>query len=70
MVKAEAVKVAVDRVMGDGKEASEIRKRAKKYKELSRAAVVEGGSSYANLTSVIDGLSALAMDKREAEGLY
>lgn len=68
VVKAEAVKEAVDRVMGQGVEASEMRRRAEKYKELLRSVLEEGGSSYVNLTSMIEDLTVLAKERRTAEG--
>ncbi|ONK79554.1 uncharacterized protein A4U43_C01F7560 [Asparagus officinalis] len=68
VVKAEAVKRAVDRVMGEGREAAEIRSRAEKYKKISRAVVEEGGSSYVNLTSMIQELTKVAREKKREAG--
>ncbi|ONK79548.1 uncharacterized protein A4U43_C01F7500 [Asparagus officinalis] len=64
VVKAEAVKRAVDRVMGEGREAAEIRSRAEKYKKISRSVVEEGGSSYVNLTCMIQELTKVAREKK------
>ncbi|KAL8541434.1 hypothetical protein ACS0TY_002629 [Phlomoides rotata] len=55
-VGSEAVTKAVERVMvGEG--AAEMRSRAKYYKEMSRKAVEEGGSSYTSLNALIEELS-------------
>ncbi|XP_020262910.1 scopoletin glucosyltransferase-like [Asparagus officinalis] len=64
VVKAEAVKRAVDRVMGEGGEAAEIRSRAEKYKKISRSVVEEGGSSHVNLTCMIQELTKVAREKK------
>lgn len=67
IVGAEAVVRVVNQVMGGGKESEELKQRAKKYKELARSAVEEGGSSYVNLSCMIEELSGLAKDRRRAE---
>ncbi|KAK4437904.1 Scopoletin glucosyltransferase [Sesamum alatum] len=56
-VPREAVTKAVERIMV-GEEASEMRRRAKYYKEMARKAVEEGGSSYNSLSALIDELSS------------
>ncbi|EEF52366.1 UDP-glucosyltransferase, putative [Ricinus communis] len=45
---------AVRRVVGDGGEAMEMRKRARRLAECAKKAVEEGGSSYNDLKSLID----------------
>ncbi|KAK6143554.1 hypothetical protein DH2020_023902 [Rehmannia glutinosa] len=56
-VDREAVAKAVEIVMV-GELASEMRNRVKCYKEMARKAVEEGGSSYNNLSALIEDLSA------------
>lgn len=46
----------LDLVMGDGEEGKEMRRNAKKWKELAKEAVMEGGSSVKNLNAFIDGV--------------
>nr|QCI56003.1 UDP-glucosyltransferase [Iris sanguinea] len=55
-VKAEDIAAAVGKIMGSagGEEAEGMRKRAKEYGEMARAAVEVGGSSYNGLSSLID----------------
>nr|WGJ64308.1 UGT157 [Lysionotus pauciflorus] len=55
-VESEAVATAVRQVMV-GEDVEEIRSRAKKLKELAIKAVGEGGSSYNNLSALIEELS-------------
>ncbi|XP_058212753.1 UDP-glycosyltransferase 73C3-like [Rhododendron vialii] len=52
-VKREAVRNAVERVMGSGVEAEERRKRAREFGEMAKKAVEEGGSSNLNVKSLI-----------------
>ena len=55
VVKGEVIRDAVDRLMGGGdEEVRAMRANAKKYQELARSAMEEGGSSYVNLSSVIE----------------
>ncbi|GMH02863.1 hypothetical protein Nepgr_004702 [Nepenthes gracilis] len=56
IVKQEAIEKAVRQIMV-GEEAEEIRSRAKKLKEMARKAVEEGGSSYSDLSALIQELS-------------
>ncbi|KAI4295674.1 hypothetical protein L6164_035693 [Bauhinia variegata] len=56
-VKWETVEKAVNRIMR-GKEAEEMRKRAKELGQMARRAVEEGGSSYSDLTALIEELSS------------
>ncbi|XP_027331755.1 scopoletin glucosyltransferase-like [Abrus precatorius] len=50
---------AVRRVMDGGYEAREIKRRAREFGEKARRAVEKGGSSYDNLTALIDELTRL-----------
>ncbi|KAI3448124.1 hypothetical protein Pfo_004789 [Paulownia fortunei] len=64
-VPGEAVAKAVQLVMV-GESASEMRSRAKYYKEMARMAVAEGGSSYNDLSALIEDLSAYSPSKKTA----
>ncbi|KAL4355194.1 hypothetical protein GQ457_06G009280 [Hibiscus cannabinus] len=52
-LKKEHVKNAIDKLMDEGEEGIERRKRAKEFGEKANKAVEEGGSSYLNITSLI-----------------
>lgn len=56
-VKREAIEKAVRRVLV-GEEAEEMRSRAKKLGEMAKRAVQEGGSSYSNLSALIEELGS------------
>lgn len=47
------IKMVIERLMGEEEEAEMRRERAKKLGEIARKAVEEGGSSYLNLTKLI-----------------
>jgi len=53
-VGREDVARAVSALMGGGAEADERRRKAKKYGEEARRAMAKGGSSYENLTRLIE----------------
>lgn len=55
-VKKEAIAKAIRRVMV-GEEAEGFRSRAKAYKEMARKAVEIGGSSYSDLTTLLEDIS-------------
>lgn len=55
VVKRDAIEKALREIMA-GEEAEERRSRAKKLKEMAWKAVEEGGSSYCDLTALINGL--------------
>ncbi|CAB4320869.1 unnamed protein product [Prunus armeniaca] len=57
-VKREAIEKAVTEIMV-GYEAEEIRSRAKALREMARRAVEEGGSSFSDLTALIEELKSL-----------
>ncbi|XP_073063898.1 scopoletin glucosyltransferase-like [Primulina eburnea] len=61
-VQREAVAEAVRHVMVSG-EAAEMRNRAKCYREMARKAVEEGGSSYTDLSALIEELSVYRRSK-------
>ncbi|KAJ6948944.1 hypothetical protein NC651_003066 [Populus alba x Populus x berolinensis] len=49
-----------------GEEAEEIRNRARELQEMARNAMEEGGSSYSDLTALLEELRALETSKRES----
>ncbi|KAL7246907.1 hypothetical protein ACSBR2_001921 [Camellia fascicularis] len=57
-IKREAIAEAVKRVMEAGEEAEGIRSRARAFKDMAKKAVEEGGSSYADLKTLIQELSS------------
>ncbi|AES81937.1 UDP-glucosyltransferase family protein [Medicago truncatula] len=54
VVKRENVRDAIENVMGEGEEKEKIRGRARKYADMAREAIEEGGSSYRNMTLLIE----------------
>ncbi|XP_059632100.1 crocetin glucosyltransferase, chloroplastic-like [Cornus florida] len=56
IVEREEFKRCIEMVMGDGEEGKEMRGNAKKWKELAREAVKEGGSSDVNLKAFVSEL--------------
>ncbi|RDX63769.1 UDP-glycosyltransferase 73C5, partial [Mucuna pruriens] len=53
-VSRENVKEALEKVMGEGEEKEERRERARKYVDIAKKAIEEGGSSYRNMSMLID----------------
>jgi UDP:flavonoid glycosyltransferase YjiC (YdhE family) len=49
-----------------GEEAEEIRNRARELQEMARNAMEEGGSSYSDLTALLEELRALETSKQES----
>lgn len=58
IIKREAIARALNQVMADDEEALQMRSRAKALKDKARKAIEEGGSSYSDLTALIDDLKA------------
>ncbi|XVF76343.1 hypothetical protein PTKIN_Ptkin13bG0258900 [Pterospermum kingtungense] len=54
LVKREDVKKAIESLMDEGEEGKERRKRARKLADMAKKAVEEGGSSYLNITLLIE----------------
>ncbi|XP_031111836.1 UDP-glycosyltransferase 75C1-like [Ipomoea triloba] len=54
VVTADEFKRCIECVMGGGENGEELRKNAKKWKDLAKAATKEDGSSYLNLKAYID----------------
>ncbi|KAJ6310494.1 hypothetical protein OIU76_015258 [Salix suchowensis] len=64
IVRKEAIEKAIIQLMV-GEEAEEMRNRAKVLKEMARRATEEGGSSYSDLTALLEELRALQTSKQE-----
>ena len=54
LVKRERVKKAIEEVMMDGEDCEERRKRAREFAKMAKKAIEEGGSSYLNITYLIE----------------
>ncbi|CAK8536761.1 unnamed protein product [Lathyrus sativus] len=63
VVKREDIGKAVGLVMGNGKEANEMRSRAKALSEDSKKAILVGGSSHTNLMQIIEELESLKLQR-------
>ncbi|KAK7284971.1 hypothetical protein RJT34_19725 [Clitoria ternatea] len=48
------VKDAIEKVMGEGEEEEKFRERARKYRDMAWKAIEEGGSSYHNMSQLIE----------------
>ncbi|KAF9675878.1 hypothetical protein SADUNF_Sadunf09G0079200 [Salix dunnii] len=64
IVRKEDIEKAISQLMV-GEEAEETRNRAKVLKEMARRATEEGGSSYSDLTALLEELRALETSKQE-----
>ncbi|AET04104.1 putative crocetin glucosyltransferase [Medicago truncatula] len=56
IVRGDEIRRCLEVVMGSGEKGEELRRSGKKWKELAREAVKEGGSSEKNLRSFLDGV--------------
>ncbi|XXG72785.1 hypothetical protein AAC387_Pa07g1802 [Persea americana] len=65
LVKMEEVKKAVERLMGSDNEAEERRMRARELAESAKKAMEEGGSSYNNVTLLIEDIMEQTRQKME-----
>ncbi|XP_058114252.1 UDP-glycosyltransferase 73C12-like [Magnolia sinica] len=63
LVKMETVKNGVERLMDEGDEGEERRKRAREFGEKASRAMEEGGSSYINVTLLIEDIMDQARKK-------
>jgi len=59
VVKAEEIRKCLEVVMGKGEKGEELRRNAKKWKDLARAAVKERGSSDRNLRSYLNDIACI-----------
>lgn len=64
LVKREDVKKAVEEVMDEGREGEERRKRARELQGKAKAAMERGGSSYTNLTLLVEDIMQLAEENQ------
>ncbi|BAT83205.1 hypothetical protein LR48_Vigan03g001900 [Vigna angularis] len=53
-VTRENIKGSIENVMGEGQEKEERRERARKYADMARKAIEQGGSSHRNMSLLID----------------
>jgi len=53
-VTRETIKDSIEKVMGEGQEQEERRERVRKYADMARKAIERGGSSYRNMSLLID----------------
>ncbi|KAJ6965137.1 hypothetical protein NC652_003142 [Populus alba x Populus x berolinensis] len=65
LVRKDDIEKAIVQLMV-GEEAEEIRNRARELQEMARNAMEEGGSSYSDLTALLEELRALETSKRES----
>ncbi|XP_026445874.1 UDP-glucosyl transferase 73B2-like [Papaver somniferum] len=63
LVKSAKINMVVGQFIGEGEEAKEMRKRAKEMSEMAKRSVEEGGSSYANLTTLIEEMKIFTSKK-------
>ncbi|XP_008778462.1 scopoletin glucosyltransferase-like [Phoenix dactylifera] len=66
MVRREEIRRAVNELMGSGEEADGRRERAREVGKMARRAVDEGGSSYNELSSLIEELLSLKAGKTQS----
>ncbi|XP_021760264.1 scopoletin glucosyltransferase-like [Chenopodium quinoa] len=57
LIQKEKIKIAIERVMGGGEEAEEIRRKVKEFSELAYKAIEEGGSSYNDVNELLKEIS-------------
>ena len=55
-VKRENIKEAIEKIMGEDEECERRRERARNYAEMAKEAIQEGGSSYRNISLIIEGI--------------
>ncbi|KAF8395299.1 hypothetical protein HHK36_019242 [Tetracentron sinense] len=67
LVKRKDVKKAVDRLMDEGEEGEERRKRARELGEMANRAIEEGGSSHLNITLLIQDIMRLVSEKQHIQ---
>ncbi|CAL5389380.1 unnamed protein product [Camellia sinensis] len=64
LVKRENVKKAVEEVMDEGREGEERRKKARQLQGKAKKAMESGGSSYSNLTLLVEDIMQLAEENQ------
>ncbi|CAI0628116.1 unnamed protein product [Linum tenue] len=58
VVEGEEIRRCLELVMGEGEVGEEVRRNAKKWKELARSAAGEGGTSHVNLKAFVDEIAS------------
>ncbi|CAI0628195.1 unnamed protein product [Linum tenue] len=58
VVEGEEIRRCLELVMGEGEVGEEVRRNAKKWKELARSAAGEGGTSHVNLKGFVDEIAS------------
>ncbi|GFS45712.1 UDP-Glycosyltransferase superfamily protein [Actinidia rufa] len=69
LVKREDVKKAIEKVMDKGRDGQERRERARELQKMAKMAMERGGSSYTNLTLLIEDIMQQAARNQEAKTL-
>jgi 5-carboxymethyl-2-hydroxymuconate isomerase len=59
----------VDKVMGEGEETEKRRERVRKLAEMAKKAIEEGGSSYLNITLLLEDIMPQGKKKKKKERL-
>ncbi|XP_020207753.1 UDP-glycosyltransferase 73C4-like [Cajanus cajan] len=59
--KRDNVKEAIEKVMGEGEEKEERRGRARKYGDMAKKTMEKGGSSYCNMSMLIEDISQVQL---------
>ncbi|KAK7378703.1 hypothetical protein VNO80_04149 [Phaseolus coccineus] len=65
-VTRDNVRDSIEKVMGEGKEKDMIRERARNYADMASKTIQEGGSSYNNLSLLIEDIVRLKMSQQDA----
>ncbi|MBA0699657.1 hypothetical protein Goari_001269 [Gossypium aridum] len=65
LVKKEDVKEAIEKLMDEGEEGEERRKRAKGLGEMANKAVEIGGSSHLNITRLMQDIRRRANERKQ-----
>ncbi|KAL2335148.1 hypothetical protein Fmac_016361 [Flemingia macrophylla] len=60
-VNRENVKEAIEKVLGEGEEKEKRRERARKYADMAKKSMEKGGSSYCNMSKLIDDISQVQL---------
>ena len=69
LVKREDMKTAIEKVMDKGRDGQERRERARELQKMANMAMEGGGSSYTNLTLLIEDIMQQAARNQEAKTL-
>ncbi|KAG2666359.1 hypothetical protein I3760_15G055200 [Carya illinoinensis] len=61
LVKREEVRATIEKIMTEGKEREDIRERTRKLAEMAKEATEKGGSSFLNITLLVEDIRKLGM---------